>query len=95
MSAPFITTIVWGGIPIQVSHVENWCDTDMDHIEVHVEGDARIPITDTGYRSHFVHRSSIREYGGADEYVLAWLDDTAQSRAWRAYVEASRQLTLF
>lgn len=45
-----------------------------------------LPITDTGYRSHF-HPSGTIEARGGDvaTYVTAWLDEEATSSEWRAY----------
>ncbi len=40
---------------------------------------ARLPITETGYRSQ----------------VIAWLDEEAADPAWRRYIEANRQGSLF
>ena len=57
---------------------------------------ARLPITETGYRSHF-HQPGIIEADGGDvvAQVIAWLDDEAAKPEWRRYIEASRQGELF
>ena len=57
--------------------------------------DAQIPITETGYRSHFSPSGIVEEHGGPEAYVLAWLDHAAQSDAWKQKAEAARQLSLF
>jgi len=56
---------------------------------------ARLPITETGYRSHFHHEEALAEYSDAKAYVLAWLDHEARSSKWKAYVENQQQLSLF
>lgn len=94
MSAPITTMLIWNGIKIMVTHTPNRFG-DTDHIELNVEDRQRIPLTETGYRSHFCHESVIEPYGSALAFVHAWLDAEAQSREWLAYVEASRQLSLF
>lgn len=94
MSAPFTTMLIWNGIKIMVTHTPNYCG-EIDHIELHVENRERIPVTDTGYRSHFCHESVIEPYGSALAFVQAWLDQEATSPEWRACELASRQMSLF
>lgn len=67
----------------------------VDHIEVHAEDHQRLPITETGYRSHWVYEDQLEPYGSALAFVQAWLDTEASKPAWRAYLEASRQMNLF
>jgi len=57
---------------------------------------ARLPITETGYRSHFHPPGTIEAHGGdVVAQVIAWLDGEAAKPAWRRYAEASRQGELF
>lgn len=94
MSAPFTTMLIWNGIKIMITHTPNYCG-EIDHIELHVENRERISVTETGYRSHFLHESLIEPYGSALAYVQAWLDHEALKPQWRAYESASRQMSLF
>jgi len=64
MSAPVTSQIDWRGVAISISyHRHQWAE--FDHIEVNVIGDGIIPITETGYRSHYQHSDVTDEYGGA------------------------------
>jgi orotate phosphoribosyltransferase len=54
-----------------------------------------LPITETGYLSHFVAADAIDEAGGPVAYVVAWLDRAAQDKEWKSRIEAQRQLSLF
>ncbi len=57
---------------------------------------AKLPITDTGYRSHFHPPGTIEALGGdVVAQVTAWLDEEAAKPAWRAHIDASRQGELF
>jgi hypothetical protein len=57
---------------------------------------ARLPITATGYRSHFHQPGTIEAHGGdVVAQVIAWLDEEAANPAWRAYVETRKQGELF
>lgn len=57
---------------------------------------APLPITSTGYRSHF-HQPGIVESLGGDvvAQIMAWLDEEDTKPEWRAYRNASRQGELF
>lgn len=93
-ASPIVAMLLWNGIKIMVNHVPNF-HQEIDHIEVRAENDQRLPITETGYRSHYPHESQIEHYGSALAYVQAWLDHEAATPEWRAYEVTSRQLSLF
>ena len=85
MSAPVSSQIDWRGVAISVSyHRHQW--SEFDHIEVNVIGDGIIPITETGYRPHYLHSDVTDEYGGAVAYVLAWLEQEAQTSCAARYM---------
>lgn len=96
-------TLNWEGITIEVSYEAEWLgfrrgsDMAVAHLQVRSVAPERVPlpITETGYRSHFVYREEIEVAGGPVAYILAWLNHRADSREWRDYIEASRQLSLF
>lgn len=93
-----IETLDWRGTLIQVGYAADYTGNDViAHIEVETQEPARapLPITETGYRSHFLGRDVVEERGGPSAYVLAWLEEAAKSQRW-AFIEAeSRQLALF
>jgi len=95
MIAPIITTIDWQGICLTVSHKPNWTGCGFDHIEITSRNRAPFPISETGYRSHFLHGDEIRRYGDATAYVQAWLDEAGHTTAWQRIDQETRQLTLF
>jgi hypothetical protein len=93
----------WRGIALSVSYDPSFFVSDFGrddpqaHLEIHVispEG-ARLPFTETGYRSHFLPPRLVEQAGGPAVYVRIWLDDASTSRAWRRYEDDSRQLSLF
>ncbi|NOR64186.1 MAG: hypothetical protein GQ535_17080 [Rhodobacteraceae bacterium] len=83
-------TIVWRGIGIEIIHTANYC-AGMDHSEIHSENKIAVPITETGYKSHFFPSGGLNGYANAVEYVRAWLDHEAKTKAWKAQEFASRQ----
>ena len=96
MSAPITAMLIWNGIKIMVIHTPGYCKyAEIDHIELHAENGQKLPVTETGYRSHFLPESQVEPYGSALAYVQAWLDYEAMKPEWRAQELASRQLNLF
>lgn len=92
----------WRGITIRVRYAANWLNMaakgyDTAHIEVETVDPERapLPITETGYRSHFTTAETVAAYGGPVAFVRTWLEEEAIRPAWRAYEARSRQLTLF
>jgi hypothetical protein len=59
-------TIRGQGMAITIRHAARWAGTDFDHIEVLTTDPdcAPLPITETGYRSHFLHGEDLRAQGG-------------------------------
>ncbi len=72
---------------------------DLAHIEVRSihPTNAPLPITDTGYRSHFVAASAVVAAGGAVAYVDVWLEVDSDTPAWRKRERqgSAQQLALF
>lgn len=93
----------WRGVDIEITFERDWLsitrehDLAASHLTVTSVQPKRapLPITETGYRSHFLHFEDIDEAGGPVAYVEAWIDQTARSREWTSYEESSRQLSLF
>ena len=67
------------------------------HLEIESIGPERapLPITDTGYRSHFTAPDTVAAYGGPVAFVEAWLETESQAPNWRHEEQERRQLTLF
>jgi hypothetical protein len=67
------------------------------HLEIETvePANAPLPMTETGYRSHFCAPADIDTEGGPVAFVRAWLECEARSPEWKAAQEERRQLTLF
>jgi len=86
----------WRGIGLEIRHCANWCAmVGMDHIELVSIERVPLPITQTGYKSHFISPERIAEIGTPVEYALAWLDHEAESAEWKKVEFEARQLSLF
>jgi len=86
----------WSGIRILLRHVHNYCGV-IEHLEIRTidPEKAPLPITETGYKSHFIDESDLNEYGSALDYVLAWLDDGAANPEWQKQKDVASQYSLF
>ena len=95
-------SIEWRGIAIRVSFAANWLNMaargyGTAHIEVlSIDPDrAPLPMTETGYRSHFTSAETVAAYGGPVAFVQRWLEEEAKSPTWKSYEATSRQFSLF
>lgn len=94
--SPLHTVIDWQGISLSVEFTPDWGMMSVHHLEIRViepEG-AVIPITETGYRSHFF-AEPLETTEDVVTYVRDWLDSAALAPDWKRRVQAARQLSLF
>lgn len=86
--------IQWHDIGITVRHTpKRW--SVIEHLEIESDNRQALPITETGYKSHLLSEQELSSYGGAVEYVMAWLDIAAESAEWRDAQERRKQYSLF
>lgn len=89
--------IQWQGINIEVRHCHRWVATSgnrhVQHIELRSENRAPLPITETGYKSHFLcGAEALADYSNSPaRFVLAWLEHEAKASKW----SPERQMELF
>lgn len=95
------TQIDWQGIALSVSYEESYYGTDpehdyaMAHLQILADGRQPLPITETGYKSHFLHPSFVTHAGGPVAYARAWLDAEAATEEWCRHTATKQQLSLF
>ena len=94
---PQVNLFTWEGVEVQVTFTpRRW--SVIDHLEIlSVRPEcAPLPITETGYLSHFMQPGTIAAHGSdVVAQVRAWLDEESAAIEWQARIEASRQGTLF
>ncbi|WP_084384875.1 hypothetical protein [Novosphingobium naphthalenivorans] len=87
----------WRGIEIEAVYTPlKW--NVIAHLEIRSIRPARapLPITSSGYRSHFHQPVTIEALGGdVIAQTIAWLDDEATRPEWQTQDTASRQGELF
>jgi hypothetical protein len=92
---PIETVMMWEGRSIRLSYDPvKW--GIVDHLEIQSCDGAPLPVTGTGYRSHFfgpmTPALTIEEL---HDYVRAWFDEAARDPKWKAAEDKRRQLLLF
>lgn len=88
----------WQGIVIEVRYEAHYLGLpDLAHLDITSVSPAYapLPITETGYRSHFLDELDVDEAGGPSDFVLRWLESQASHSSWIEREEAARQYTLF
>ena len=97
-------TLLWNGIRIEIRYCPSWSESyecvyghPLAHLEIETIDPARtpLPVTQTGYRSHFTRPDLIEEQGGPVASARAWLDEAAKDRKWLEREAARKQLSLF
>jgi len=88
-------TFEWEGRSIRLSYHPRYLDI-IDHLEIRsVEGEP-LPITETGYKSHFFGPvEPVMSIDEVIEMVRRWLYKEAASAQWQTYLQQSTQLSLF
>lgn len=81
--------ITWRGIALTISFTPDWLKV-ADHLEIETDGRVPLPVTETGYRSIFLHRQAVARHGGPVAYTIARLDEEARRLGW-----SGAQLNLF
>lgn len=90
--------IIWRGVTICVRLTTNcYSQPDLHHLEIQSVRPERepLPITETGYRSHYFFSNDRMSLDEATDFVEDWIDRDAQTKAWISYVDESRQGALF
>ena len=90
----------WNGINIEIHYDPVYFklgnDYTLSHIDVYSEGERPLPITETGYRSHFFEARELEGYADIWAYVFAWLNQEAETnKNWKIARAKSMQLSLF
>jgi hypothetical protein len=97
-------SLEWQGMRIAIRYCRSYFDFyeeiyghPLAHLEIETIDPARaaLPISETGYLSHFTGPEAIEAAAGPVAYVQAALDEAANDPAWIARQAAARQLALF
>lgn len=84
-------------VKLRITHARNYLGTGQDHVEIESLKPKRaaLPITDTGYKSHFITALDLINAGGPITFVTAWLDAEARGKGWHRLANVKAQGDLF
>lgn len=92
----------WRNIELEIRHCRNWLPNTAapfvtQHLEIRSQYKRPLPITDTGYRSHFMNGAeALAEFDNDPvAFVLWWLEEAAKDPSWKRKEEEARQGSLF
>ena len=76
----------WNDVVLSVRHQPDYVSKGWDHIELRVVAPtgAILPITETGYLSHFLTAADLKAAGGPKAFFQAWLERELKTKKWRA-----------
>lgn len=94
---PSALTFVWRDVTCRVRHTPNYLSKGWSHVELIVTKpkNAPLPITSTGYLSHFLDEQLLRQAGGPVRFFLDWIEREAKTKQWAAAEFKWRQGDLF
>lgn len=84
-------------VKIRITHSRDYLSKGSDHIEIESVRPKRaaLPMTETGYRSHFMPALELINAGGPVTFVRAWLDRDAASKGLQKQAATRAQGDLF
>lgn len=84
-------------VRIRITHAREYLASGSDHLEIESIKPKRspLPITETGYRSHFIAALDLINAGGPVTFVTAWIEQEAKSNAWTKAAVVKAQGDLF
>lgn len=93
----WINELTRAAIRVRITHSRDYLGSGSDHVEVESIAPKRapLPITETGYRSHFIPPLDLVNAGGPVTFVEAWLAAEARTAAWLKKASAAAQGDLF
>lgn len=97
--------LVWNLIEIEITYNPDYSEATrrisgyrLAHLQLTSKDRVPLPMTETGYRSHFTAAKSIEAFESPIDFVKAWLTESEQSKQWKAHiktVQKQSQLSLF
>lgn len=84
-------------VRVRITHSRDYLAMGDDHVEVEAIAPkkAPLPITETGYLSHFIKPLDLLNAGGPVTFVTAWFEREAKSPVWRKKQAQRAQGDLF
>lgn len=87
----------WREFRLRIRHTPDYLSKGWSHLELHLVAPkgAPLPITATGYLSHFLGEDQLNAAGGPIAFFRAWLEREAKTKKWSKAEFRWRQGDLF
>ncbi len=84
-------------VRIRIIHAREYLFASSDHLQIEsiAPEKAPLPITGTGYLSHFISPIALADAGGAISFVTAWIEWETKGKAWTKAAATKAQGDLF
>jgi hypothetical protein len=89
--------VTGSAVRIRITHQRDYLVSGTDHLSVESikPTKAPLPITGTGYLSHFIPALQLINAGGPVTFITAWLERETSSKTWQKQAAAKVQGDLF
>ena len=86
-----------GTVRIRITHAREYLFAGSDHLQIEsIDPEkAPLPITGTGYLSHFISPIALANAGGPVAFVTAWIERETKGKAWTKAAAKKAQGDLF
>lgn len=94
---PSALTLVWRDVTSRIRHTPEYLSKGWSHVEIIVTKPrkAPLPITSTGYLSHFLGEDELKRAGAPVRFFLDWIGRESLTKQWAAAEFKWRQGDLF
>ena len=84
-------------VRIRITHAREYLFASSDHLQIESIGPEKVPlpITGTGYLSHFMSPLALANAGGPVAFVTAWIERETKEKAWTKEAAKKAQGDLF
>ena len=86
-------SLVWNGLDIHVTLSREMQTSYINFVHIEIRCKEPLPMTNTGYRSHFMQAEAFAEYESLEAFINIWLEEASQSKDWKQIWEARQQLS--
>ena len=86
-------SLIWNGLDIRVTLSREKEPSYINFVHIEIRCKEPLPMTNTGYRSHFMQAEAFAEYESLEAFITAWLEEAEQSKDWKQILEARQQLS--
>lgn len=86
----------WRGIGLTIRYHPTWSEAGgVAHLEIIADDRQILPITETGYKSHFLYPDEMKDFESPVALVIDWLEHEGGTERWKRREAEAKQMSLF